>query len=84
MDDNILNTKFPLVLGGFLGFGLVFVSSFSADNSFAIALQKSSIGCVIGTILGKFFSHVLLSCMKSLNENRQKQKNDSQVGQEKK
>lgn len=61
MSAQPIETKFLLVLGGISGFILAFIGGLFIGNDITIVLRNASIGCVIGALLMKGFSQVLIS-----------------------
>ncbi|HCJ12051.1 MAG: hypothetical protein A2Y14_02040 [Verrucomicrobia bacterium GWF2_51_19] len=63
--------KYFLVLGGFLGFILTFIVSFSVDNDIVTVVRNSTIGCIVGAVLTRFLEMIFWSAVRSSSARKQ-------------
>jgi len=56
--------RYFLLIGGFAGFALVFVSGFYAGNRPASALLDAAVGCVVGAMLFRVLHAAFVSGLK--------------------
>ncbi len=64
MNKEFLNSKYPLVLGGFLGFSLAFFVGYYAGNEILHVLKNAAIASVVGAFLMKIFHNVVIYNLK--------------------
>ena len=67
--------KYYLLLGGFMGFTLVFCASFYAGNHPPVALRDASFGCVIGALLFRLLHAAIISGFRDRVMEKNKQTN---------
>ena len=65
--------RYFLLLGGFVGFALVFVASSYAGTRPALALRDAGIGCLVGAMLFKLLHAAFVAGLKSKLIERNKQ-----------
>jgi hypothetical protein len=65
--------RYFLLLGGAMGFSLVFFASCYAGNRPALALRDAGVGCLVGAVLFRFLHGAFVAGMKSRILERTKQ-----------
>lgn len=79
VDEQETQGKFPLVIGGFIGFLIPFLVTWSSDTSVAIALRNGMIGCIVcAIILSGLFQYML----KSVRDNRNALRRQRELAEE--
>jgi hypothetical protein len=72
--------KFFLSLGGSIGFLGAFFSSLHAGNQLGFALRDGAVGCLLGSLLLRGFHWVMIFCLKSLGEEKEKRLGSNGAG----
>lgn len=65
MKANEGGNKYPLILGGFIGFLVAIIGGWFVGNDMGIIIRNASLGAVVGLISVKGFLFMLEFCIKS-------------------
>ena len=60
------HSKFFLLLGGFIGFAVVFFAGLLVTNRIDAVLRDATIGCLVGALLMRLFLHVVTNAMQDV------------------
>lgn len=64
--EQFLPMRFFMLLGGFLGFALVMATGLASGGDPWVVLLHSSIGCLVGAVLFRFFRTVVSSSVRQV------------------
>lgn len=73
-----IESRFPIVFGGFMGFALIAIIDYNTGATFPILIQNAAIGTVVGAFFGKIFLFLLASAVKSSTLEKERVTDQSQ------